>query len=382
MLIQNEGNSTMKYQARKRGKIEFEMDVVMPKEYKFFRCIGRETYIAFMDENRNYLVKDIAVGFRNWLKLYNPVLNSIAPNFVDEVIPALHSKALWGSDHAIEKYSRIAMRGKKLIYNLNGECSTVIEPGRYSLVHNYQLLDEELVLLKNDVMGDQCFPRESNGKQLLNLSKLLSLDEKDSCLLSMLIVSFFNPNVEKPVICLDALDYKGKAMLNYVFQALVDPLSEMGYYLPPYGDKAILDKRYLFNVTNQHSLSDVSIPLTFPLFGNRPCYDGMRKCCLVNSMDTDNLLSVAKKCVVTLDSPMTGSNFKSFSHFKEAFDKLVPYLLDEIFETLGIALAFYHPLTATPKKVLDEYFNWVSCVSFALYEDGDIFSDAIAAKKI
>ncbi len=381
MIIQNEEKTTMVYQLKKGGEIKFEMDVVLPKEYKLFRCPGLETHIAFFDEEQNYVVNDILVGFRKWLKAHNPLLNVLAPRFVDEVIPVIHNKALWESDHAIEKYTRMAMYRNKLIYNLNGGCSAVIESGEYKLVSNYDLLDEDFAFFKNKSMGNQNLPLQSNGSYMKNLGKFLSMDEAESCLLSVLLISFFNPNIKKPLVCLSSLNNYGKAILNYVFQILIDPLSDMGIYLPIYGGIEFLEERYLYSVTGLGTITEMAASMSNPKFGPGVWDSCMSKCYIVNNLSKSTLTPAFKKRIVSFESNMVGSNFDDFSQFKESFDKMVPYLLDEIFKVLGKALEYYEPFIGKPKKELEEYFNWASCISYALYGNGETFSEVIAGKK-
>ena len=363
------------------------LDFAQSKILKTVRSFGNHTNVYGIIKI-NYKYKVLFLGSTQcvqWLKsTYFEYSGKIHSNDLYKNALGMIIAQSITNEISIQKiYNRIAFVSDEIFYNLCNDDYEIVKitTDGYSIIKND--IDNPLFRRKSSPRN-QPIPKKSKNRNPLNeLIKLLRIPIENKQLFKIHLTSFFLEEIPIPIMIIHGEQGSAKSTITSTVKRIVDPDPMNRASMPDSIDDMNIHffNRYLTNFDNisyiDHKNSDnMCKGITGNIHNKRELYsdDGEVvlniKCRLILNGVTPNVEypDLMDRSIFYENKYIPKSERITEKEFNNKIDELLPYLLDQIFQTLSKSLKIYDSIKSEITKLerMADFTVFGECISQSL----------------
>ncbi|MCX5814587.1 MAG: hypothetical protein NT178_18915, partial [Proteobacteria bacterium] len=260
-----------------------------------------------------------------------------------------------------------------------------ITPGRWQIVS-----DPPMIFKRYSHQQAQVEPKA--GGRLESIFKYLNINDEDAQLLAqVLLVSYFVPEIAKPMMVAFGDQGSGKTTISVIFKMLVDPSKLSVFFAPRDPGETIqaLEHHYFIAFDNLSSIQDwfsdlLAQVVTGAGLSKRRLYTDdediiyqLKRCVVVNGIS--QLISrpdAMDRSILIHHSRIEASERKTERELYAEFESDRPYILGSIFDALAQAMAIYPTISLSELPRMADFALWSCAIAQALGFTQDDFMQA------
>lgn len=307
-------------------------------------------------------------------------------DFYKTILTAIISKAQMDETNKQKIYNRVAQLDNEIWYDLgNSKWKAIkITPEK---IRTVSLNEDSPIFRRTQSMYEQIIPKKGDRKALDKLAELLHIVESDRLVFKVNLIALLLQDYPIPMIVFDGSSGSLKTTATSAIKIIIDPNGQqkednVSMIAEKQDDLIVqLNNRYLSSFDNVSYIdSKTSNILCRAITGSsnpkRKLYtDGdevihnfRSKIVLNGIIPTLEYPDLQSRLIIYDRETIDETNRITEKEFNEKFNKLLPYVLAQIFITLQKALSFYPKLKdeIKPKTRMSDFELWGEIISRCL----------------
>lgn len=346
--------------------------------YEYFVTQDNEVCAKInVEEGGSKFILVRSTEFKDMIRYKSYESGNMAKNeFISNIIDIIEAKARY-TGKKIKSFVRMGEYNGKFYYDLGDDEFVEITDESYKIVKS-----TPLCFLRNDTMLSQCKPKYSEQLDIWKLKEFINVKSEDELkLLVINMISYFIPDIPHHIIILIGNQGSSKSTVCRMIKKLVDPSTVDIYSFPRSKEDLVLhlNNAYLIPYDNLNRIkeeyNDIFCQVaTGGNFLKRRLYSdsnlvsySLKRALILNGINiaTDKPDLLDRSIVLHLKT-IQNDQRKTESEIFEKFDKLIPYFMDHIFDTVSYARSIYKDLDLKELPRMADAVKWSCAIAEAL----------------